>query len=119
MEKLYARMKETPFVVVAVSLREPAVQVKAFADEFKLTFPILLDSDGKSGRLFGIRSIPSTFIIDRDGGIIGKVIGSREWDGRASMALVRHLINRKTDATPESKGPAAGAGKQDFDGDAS
>jgi peroxiredoxin len=92
MEKLHKRFKDKDFVMVAVNLREPATRVKDFFDKHKLTFTALLDSKGKIGSLFGIRSVPTTFILDKEGGIIGKVFGSREWDIPKSIDLFEHLI---------------------------
>lgn len=92
MEKLHKRFKDRDFAVVAVNLRESATRVKNFFDEYKLTFTALLDSKGKIGPRFGVRAVPTTFILDKDGGIIGKVFGSREWTSQKSIALFEHLI---------------------------
>ncbi len=93
MEKLHKRFKDKDFAMVAVNLREPATQVKKFFDKHKLTFTALLDSKGKIGSRFGIRAVPTTFILDKEGGIIGKVFGSREWTSQKSFDLFEHLIN--------------------------
>ena len=94
MEKLNAKLKDKDFAMVAVDLEEPVSRVKDFAKRYKLSFTILLDSKGEVGRLFGIRSIPTTYILDMDGGIIGMVLGPREWDSKESIALFEHLMNR-------------------------
>ena len=93
MEKLHKRFKDRDFAVVAVNLRESATRVKNFFDEYKLTFTALLDSKGKIGPRFGVRAVPTTFILDKEGGIIGKVFGSREWNSQKSFDLFEHLIN--------------------------
>ncbi len=93
MEKLHKRFKDRDFAVVAVNLRESATRVKNFFDEYKLTFTALLDSKGKIAARFGVRAVPTTFILDKEGGIIGKVFGSREWNSQKSLALFEHLIN--------------------------
>ncbi len=93
MEKLHKRFKDKDFAIVAVNLREPATQVKKFFDKHKLTFTALLDSKGKIGARFGVRAVPTTFILDKEGGIIGKVFGSREWNSQKSFDLFEHLIN--------------------------
>ena len=93
MEKLHRRLKDKDFAMVAVNLREPATRVKDFFDKNKLTFTALLDSKGKIAARFGIRAVPTTYILDKEGGIIGKVFGSREWTSQKSFALFEHLIN--------------------------
>ena len=92
MEKLHKRLKNRDFAMVAVNLREPATRVKNFFNKHKLTFTALLDSKGKIGSQFGIRAVPTTFILDKEGGIIGKIFGSREWDSQKSFDLFEHLI---------------------------
>ena len=92
MQKLYTRFKDRDFAMVAVSLSEPKSVVKAFFDNYKLSFTALLDSDGELMVPFGIRGIPTTYILDRDGGIIGKAIGSRQWDSKESIALFERLL---------------------------
>ena len=93
MQKLYAHFKDRDFAMVAINLNEPAGIVKKYLRVNKLTFITLLDSINELGGPFGIRGIPTTFIIDRDGGIIGRAVGSRRWDSEKSIALFEHLIN--------------------------
>jgi hypothetical protein len=61
---------------------------------------ILLDLDGKARNLFGVGTIPSTFILDKEGRIIGSAIGAREWDNKKSLALFQHLIDEETAPSP-------------------
>ena len=99
MEKLHARLKQKDFVMLAVDLMEPASKVEAFFQEFKLTFMALLDSNGEVGSLFGIRSIPTTLILDKNGMIIGIAVGPRDWVGKKSIALFEYLIDREEELT--------------------
>jgi thiol-disulfide isomerase/thioredoxin len=93
MEKLHQKLKNKDFAMVTINLQESASQVKAFFKEFKLTFTALLDSNGEVGASFGIRAIPTTYIIDKTGRIIGLVNGPREWDSKESIALFENLID--------------------------
>jgi len=103
MEKLYQTIKNKDFAMVTINLQESASQVKEFFKEFKLTFTALLDSTGKVGASFGIRAIPTTYILDKTGRIIGQVNGPREWDSKKAIALFENLMGNesvavKTDA---------------------
>jgi thiol-disulfide isomerase/thioredoxin len=93
MEKLHQKLKNKDFAMVTINLQESASQVKSFFEEFKLTFTALLDSTGEIGALFGIRAIPTTYILDKTGRIIGQVSGPREWDSTASITLFENLID--------------------------
>jgi peroxiredoxin len=94
MEKLHKRFRDRDFVMIAINLQEPAERVKQFFNDHKLTFTTLLDIKGLVGAEFGIRSIPSTFILDKEGRIIGKALGPREWDGDQAMALFDYLVEK-------------------------
>jgi peroxiredoxin len=93
MQKLYTHFKGRDFAMVAINMNEPAAIVEKYFRVNKLTFITLLDSINELGGPFGIRGIPTTFIIDRDGGIIGRALGSRRWDSKNSITLFEHLIN--------------------------
>jgi thiol-disulfide isomerase/thioredoxin len=99
MEKLHQKFKNKDFAIVSVNLQESASQVKQFFEEFKLTFTALLDSDGEVGAHFMITAIPTTFILDKKGIIIGKVMGPRDWDSKKAFALFEHLTNRSVATT--------------------
>jgi peroxiredoxin len=92
MQRLYDKLKHKNFAMVAVDLQEPISRVKNFAKAHKLSFTMLLDPTGDVGKQYGIRSLPSAFILDGSGGIIGKVFGPREWDGKKSVDFFEHLM---------------------------
>ena len=93
MEKLHQKFKDKNFVMVAINLQESAARVKQFFEEHKLTFLTLLDTTGDVGAGLGIRSIPTTFILDKNGRLIGKALGPREWEGKESIALFEYLVD--------------------------
>ena len=99
MQKLHQKFKNKDFAIVTINLQESVSQVKQFFKDFKLTFTALLDSDGEVGAHFMITAIPTTFILDKEGIIIGKVMGPREWDGKKASALFEHLTNRSVATT--------------------
>jgi thioredoxin-related protein len=85
--------KDKDFAMVAINLSETAFVVNRYFKDHRLTFTVLLDSINELGGRFGIRGIPTTYIIDRDGSVIGKTLGSRRWDSKKSIALFEYLIN--------------------------
>ncbi len=94
-EKLQQRINHPDFTILAVNLKESPKKIKLFLARHKLTYQVLLDQKGNMGRTFGIRSIPTTFILNRKGGMIGKAMGPRDWGGEKSAALFEYLL--KTD----------------------
>jgi peroxiredoxin len=95
MEKLYQEFKGQGFVILAVDLRESPAQVRAFAKELKLTFPLLIDEDTKVVQAYAVRALPVTYLIDRKGLMVGRAIGPRDWHSAEARALIRHLLERR------------------------
>lgn len=80
MESLYQRLKGRDFEMLAVSIdTKGADRVQSFVATYGLTFPVLLDPNRKVYRLYGLTGVPETFIINKTGDIIFKIIGPRDW----------------------------------------
>lgn len=94
MERLHKRLADKDFAMVAISMQESATQVSTFFKEYRLSFISLLDSDGDVSSRFGAFSVPTTYILGKDGGIIGRAVGAREWDSKEAIALFEHLIDK-------------------------
>jgi peroxiredoxin len=93
MQKLYDSYKTKPFKMIAVGIKESPVQVIDFFKDQRLTFTALLDPRGEVGKIFGINAIPTTFLLDKDGGIIGRAIGPRDWAGGDAQTLFQYLLD--------------------------
>ncbi len=93
MEKLHRKLTGKNFAMVTVNIKESAMQVKNFFKKYRLTFTALLDTTGEVSSEFGIGAIPTTFILDKSGRIIGRVTGPREWDSREAIALFEQLAD--------------------------
>ncbi len=55
-------------------------KVKPFAESMGINYPVLYDSKGVSQLYGGIQSIPTTFVINRQGKVVGRIVGSRPKD---------------------------------------
>jgi len=92
MEKLYRRLNAKGLEIVAVNLQEDRSSVEQFVDEYGLSFPVLLDTTGRIGATYGARSIPTTYIVDREGFVIAGTIGTREWDTEEYIRFFEKLL---------------------------
>ena len=54
--------------------------------------PIAVDADGSVHRQYGIRALPTTYLIDRHGNIVGRIVGSRDWSSAAAQRLIKGLL---------------------------
>lgn len=92
MEKLWQKFKEEDFVILAVDVREGKEKVSSFVKENGLTFPVLLDSRGGVASTYGIRAIPTTYLLDPEGRIVGKALGARDWASQDAFKLIEQLL---------------------------
>lgn len=79
-------------MALAVSFEEPEDLVKDFQRELRLSFPVLFDRDGKVAHKYQFRGHPVTFLIDRKGFLVGKVVGERDWSSAEAKALITELL---------------------------
>ena len=93
METLYQRFKDQGLEILAVDIREEESVVRQFIQNNKYTFPVMLDSDGRVSSMYGIQAIPTSFILNREGKIIGRVVGSIYWDTPQAIAVFEALLN--------------------------
>lgn len=89
LETLYQRHKEAGLVVLAINMdRLSSAGLEAFVKEVAVTFPIVLDPAWSTARLYQVRGLPTTYLIDRAGNIVVREVGERDWqDGVSHMAL--------------------------------
>ncbi len=55
------------FALLTIDLQEDAGTIALFRRELGLRLPVLLDADGDVTRSYGVRALPATFLIDRNG----------------------------------------------------
>jgi peroxiredoxin len=95
MEQLYREFRPKGFVVLAVSTdAEGPTVTKPYRDALGLTFTIAHDADMLVGRLYGVRSLPQTFMVSREGVITHQIYGSRDWRDHEARAGIRQLLVR-------------------------
>ncbi len=93
MERLWQRYKDEGLVVIALSMDSGGAKaVKAYIEHSKYTYPVGLDPKMEVAQLYGARSVPSTFIIDRSGALRAIALGPRDWDGKAAFAYIEALL---------------------------
>jgi len=92
MERLWRRHKDAGFVLLAVSLDSDPKKVPPFVSAHKFTFPVAVDPKMTVAERYGVRALPSSFVIDRDGTVTGIALGPRTWDGAAAHGLVQAML---------------------------
>lgn len=101
LDALSKKMASRDLVVLAVAEDEDSSKVKPWIEQRKFELPVLLDARGQVGAYFGITGYPETFIIDRQGKVVHRHVGFRDWVEPGIVAALERLMS-----TGEWKAPA-------------
>lgn len=67
LQQLAQDLRGQPFRLYSVDLQEDADQIQAFEREYGLNLYAVMDHDGEATRAYGVRALPSTFVVDKNG----------------------------------------------------
>jgi thiol-disulfide isomerase/thioredoxin len=94
LDQLQADLGEEGLTVIALSVDRGGLnKVAPFYEDLRLEhLGIYLDPRGKLARDLDVRGLPSTYLVDRDGRIVGAIQGAYDWAGDDAKALIRHYL---------------------------
>ena len=94
--RLYAAFKNDGFVVLAVSIDSSEKPVQSFVSAKGITFPVLMDPDKEAYfDLYAVFALPTSFLIDRKGMVVEKILGDREWDSPDMKKKIADLLKQR------------------------
>lgn len=96
MESIYQDLAKQGFVVLGVNEFEDPDHVFSYMGQLSVfpSFPILFDREGKVSQLYGVKGMPTTFLIDRRGRVVYRAVGGRNFDHPAVRKLVLELLEK-------------------------
>jgi len=92
MERLYEVYANDDFVMLAVNVEQDAEPVRRFVQAHAHTFPVLLDSEATAQRLYGVDRFPETFLIDKQGRVVERYIGARDWSSVEFLKKIKSML---------------------------
>ena len=76
-----------------MSFREDAALVKRTAAERGYVAPVLVDGKGDvTGIGYGVFGPPTAYLIDRQGRLLARMVGARDWKTPAAKALLLEVL---------------------------
>lgn len=87
-------------VVLGINGGEPTARVKSFMTTGHLDFPVVMDESGDIHAMYQVRQYPTTFIIDRQGRLVDRHIGLRDWNAPEHIQALRLLIGNSPEEKP-------------------
>ena len=92
MQRLHQRLGSERFELLAVSVDNTEADVRAFRERLGLTFPILLDPQRNVSSQYQTFRYPESFLIGRDGVVLERYVGPRDWDDPLYVERIRQLL---------------------------
>ena len=94
-----AEFRQKGLEVLLVNFREDPEVVRRVVRERGYTAPVLLDQSGEiTGKVYGVWAPPTQYILDRQGRLVGRAIGPRNWDRPEARKFIQSLLD--ADAKP-------------------
>jgi hypothetical protein len=91
--KLAGEFKARGLEVLLVSFREDPALVKRVVTERGYSGRVLLDQSGDvTGRLYGVFGPPTMYLIDRQGRLVARGVGPRDWEKPAARSVLDALV---------------------------
>jgi peroxiredoxin len=91
-EKLAASKKDQFTFITIVSDGEKERRIRGVVEKYKLTAPVLLDLKEKISHAYGVTMAPTSFVIDPEGFMVGKIVGQRDWASAAAWSALSELL---------------------------
>lgn len=95
MEELHKEFDSQGLTILAINFRESPEEIKTFFKQHHLTFTTLLDKEAEVFGLYQAWSLPTTYLVNKNGEIVGRVIGYRDWHSDQAKAFFRQLLEDK------------------------
>ena len=92
--RISEKFKTKGLEVVLVDFKESPSTVKRAVQERGYTARVLLDESGDvTGRVYGVWGPPTVYVVGRDGKLLARAVGARDWDGEAARKLMQAFLD--------------------------
>lgn len=94
MERVYRDLAPRGFKIAAISIDEGSPEdVRAFGQELGLSFDMLQDRSTAVQQTYQTTGVPESFLVNREGIIVKRIIGAHDWSSPVNRALVERLLD--------------------------
>jgi peroxiredoxin len=91
LDNLQRELLDDGVVVLGVNMGETVEDIAGFTDRVAVDFPLLLSLDMSAGQAWGVRGLPTTYIVDKQGQIVYEILGEKPWDDPVIVEQIRDL----------------------------
>jgi len=95
MNRLKAKFEDQGLTVIAVSVDSSRAKAEQFLLRHPADFKVLWDGDGALSEHYQLQGLPNSFLIDRDGTLVGSHLGFKKQDAKALSAEIQSLLKNR------------------------
>ncbi len=106
MQRTYTFMKGRNFEILAIHVGPETADMLALLKRFEISFPVLVDAELALSN-WGVKGLPTSFLLDPEGRVIYKATGPVDWDEPAQRELLEQLLDGQSSAANNSPVSAA------------
>jgi peroxiredoxin len=91
-EHLRQQLDPERFALLTITTDLQREGIKQFLANLHLQLPVLFDEDQDVSHAYMVRALPTTVFIDRQGTLLGRAVGPREWDAPNAVHALQSLM---------------------------
>lgn len=91
MERAYQKLKDKGVVLLGIDVGEDSDTIFTFTADYPVNFPLLMDMDSTVIKSYPVVGLPTTYVIDRQGRLVYRAIGTRQWDAVNILKILTDL----------------------------
>ena len=91
-ERLRQQLDPDRFVLLTITTDLQRAGIKQFLANLNVQLPVLFDEHQDVSQAYLVRALPTTVFIDRQGALVGRAVGPREWDAPKAVHALQGLM---------------------------
>ena len=92
MQRAWQPLEQRNVVMLAINVGEDEDTIFEFTADYPVEFPLLMDIDSSVIKKWPVRGLPTTFVVDPQGRLAYRAIGSRDWDDSGLIKVLNDLL---------------------------
>ena len=95
LKKLKQSYADKAFEILTLNVAEKKYKVRKFSKMIKLDLPVLLDTSSETFDRWGVKTLPTSFLIDASGSVRYRVFGNPGWGSTEALTIIDQLLTEK------------------------
>ncbi|MES0328084.1 MAG: TlpA disulfide reductase family protein [Gammaproteobacteria bacterium] len=96
LQKLKKHFANRAFEILTINVAEKKYHVRKFSKVIKLDLPVFLDTASNTFNNWGVKTLPTSFLIDSDGRVRYQIRGDPGWENKETISIIEEMIQQHT-----------------------